>query len=275
MYTNIGLVEHAKKALKERWGYVYGTFGTTLTEQLLKDKLKQYPSNVVAYESFIRANWMGKMVTDCVGLIKSYLWWNGVKAVYSSLYDVSANGMYERAKEKGAINTIPEIPGLCVWRNGHIGVYIGNGEVIESRGTKYGVVKTKIKERTFTHWLKCPFIVYEEPKKEEPKPITIKVNGNVIQTDVAPVNANGRVLVPVRAIAEALGCKVEWDGTNNIVSILVMPNQEVINLTAERNSLTATVNLKAKAVSELLALFTETTGNQEILNRALQIAGQI
>jgi hypothetical protein len=172
MYTNIGLVEHAKKALKERWGYVYGTFGTVLTEQLLKDKLKQYPSNVVAYESFIRANWMGKMVTDCVGLIKSYLWWNGVKAVYSSLYDVSANGMYERAKEKGPINTIPEIPGLCVWRNGHIGVYIGNGEVIEARGTKYGVVKTKIKERTFTHWLKCPFIQYLEPvKKEEPKPI--------------------------------------------------------------------------------------------------------
>lgn len=174
MYTNIGLVEHAKMALKERWGYVYGTFGSVLTEQLLKDKLKQYPSNVVAYESFIRANWMGKMVTDCVGLIKSYLWWNGVKAVYSSLYDVSANGMYERAKEKGPISTMPEIPGLCVWRTGHIGVYIGNGEVIEARGTKYGVVKTKIKERTFTHWLKCPFIIYEEPIKEEPKP---KVEG--------------------------------------------------------------------------------------------------
>ena len=26
MYTNIGLVEHAKKALKESWGYVYGTY---------------------------------------------------------------------------------------------------------------------------------------------------------------------------------------------------------------------------------------------------------
>ena len=170
MKTNIELVEHVKKALKESWGYVYGTYGTPLTEQLLKDKLKQYPNKVCQYESFIRSNWMGKMVADCVGLIKSYLWWNGVKAVYSSMYDVSANGMYERAKEKGPINTIPEIPGLCVWRKGHIGVYIGNGEVIESRGTKYGVVLTKLKERDWTHWLKCPFIQYIEPKPE-PKPI--------------------------------------------------------------------------------------------------------
>lgn len=219
MYTNIGLVEHSKKALKERWGYVYGTFGTVLTEQLLKDKLRQYPGNTCQFEPFIRSNWMGRMVTDCVGLIKSYLWWNGSKAIYSSLYDVSANGMYEKAKEKGTINTIPEIPGLCVWRTGHIGVYIGNGEVIESRGTKYGVVKTKLKDRNFTHWLKCPFIDYFEEKKITRKPITIKVNGKEIETDVEPVNVNGRILVPVRAIAESLGCKVEWDGTNNTVSI--------------------------------------------------------
>ena len=53
--------------------------------------------------------------------------------LYTQAYDVSANGMYERAKEKGPINTIPEIPGLCVWRTGHIGVY-RNGEVIEARG---------------------------------------------------------------------------------------------------------------------------------------------
>jgi hypothetical protein len=99
MYTNIGLVEHAKKALKEKWGYVYGTYGVVLNEQLLKEKLRQYPNNVCAYETFIRSNWMNRMVTDCVGLIKSYMWWNGVKAIYTSLYDVSANGMYERAKE--------------------------------------------------------------------------------------------------------------------------------------------------------------------------------
>lgn len=161
MLTNTGLVRHCKKALSEEWGYVWGTFGTVLTEKLIIDKLKQYPNNIKKYESFIRSNWMGKIVVDCVGLIKSYLWWDGTKAVYNSATDVSANTMYERAKEKGKIDTLPEIPGLCLWFDGHIGVYIGQGWAIESRGTKYGVVKTKLEERPWTHWLKCPYIDYE------------------------------------------------------------------------------------------------------------------
>ncbi len=38
-----------------------------------------------------------------------------------------ANGMFENAKVKGTIDTIPEVPGLAVWSDGHIGIYIGNG----------------------------------------------------------------------------------------------------------------------------------------------------
>jgi hypothetical protein len=94
-------------------------------------------------------------------------------------------------------------------------VYIGDGWVIESRGTKYGVVKTRLNERPWTHWLKCPFIQYID----EPKGITIKINGKKIETDVDPINVNGRVLVPVRAVAENLGCIVEWDGATQTVSI--------------------------------------------------------
>lgn len=37
--------------------------------------------------------------------------------------------MYYAATEKGNISTIPEIPGLAVWHEGYIGVYIGNGAV--------------------------------------------------------------------------------------------------------------------------------------------------
>jgi hypothetical protein len=71
--------------------------------------------------------------------------------------------MFNAATEKGPINTIPEIPGLCVRKDQHIGVYIGNGQVIESKGTKYGVVQTPLKgvgANAWTHWLKCPFIEY-------------------------------------------------------------------------------------------------------------------
>ena len=171
--TNIGLVDHVKKALNEKWGYVYGTYGQFLTESLLQAKLKQYPDNVKQYESYIRATFLGgkdgkqpKRVADCVGLIKSFLWWKPDGPVYNSKTDLSANGMFQAAKTKGPIDTMPDMPGLWVRYNGHIGVYIGNGKVIESRGTKYGVVETDLKGRGWTHWLELPGIEYVKPVDE-------------------------------------------------------------------------------------------------------------
>lgn len=168
MLTNKGLVEHAKKALAEKWGYVWGTFGLTLTKTLLNQKAKQYPSMVEKYRTFIEKHWLGGKTADCVGLIKSYMWYEDGKVKYDSKTDVNANDMYRLAKEKGAINTIPEVPGICLWKQGHIGVYIGNGEVIEAHGTSYGVIQTPLRGKgatPWTHWLKCPFITYEEVER--------------------------------------------------------------------------------------------------------------
>ena len=75
--------------------------------------------------------------------------------------DISANEMYHSATVSGTIDTIPETPGLAVWHEGHIGVYIGNGEVVEAMGTRYGVVKTKLEGARWTHWLKIPYISYD------------------------------------------------------------------------------------------------------------------
>lgn len=74
--------------------------------------------------------------------------------------DIGADTMYANATEKGTIDTIPEIPGLAVWHEGHIGIYIGGGKVIEAMGTKYGVVETELAGRGWTHWLKVPYITY-------------------------------------------------------------------------------------------------------------------
>ena len=43
---------------------------------------------------------------------------------------------------------------------GHVGVYIGGGEAIESRGTAYGVVKTKVAGRGWTNWFHVPGVEY-------------------------------------------------------------------------------------------------------------------
>lgn len=161
--NNLALVEHCKKALKEGWKYTWSSYGYILNSAILKDLQKRYPAEINRYYDYIVFNNMNKRNADCSGLIKSYLFeWENNSPVYDSKYDLSDSMVLDRAKEKGTIDTTPEIPGLCVHYKGHIGVYIGNGEVIESRGTLYGVVKTKLKERPWTHWSKHPHIEYVE-----------------------------------------------------------------------------------------------------------------
>jgi len=159
------LATYAVHAWEQGWGYVWGTCGWVLTDSLFESKLNQYPEGVGNYEDFIRANWLHGRTTDCVGLIKGYGWLDAETLTVgygtNGMPDYSANQMFHAATVTGTIDTIPEKPGLAVWRDGHIGVYIGNGYVIEAMGTKYGVVKTKLAERSFTHWLEIPYIDYD------------------------------------------------------------------------------------------------------------------
>ncbi len=74
---------------------------------------------------------------------------------------MNATGAYHSAVKKGPIKTMPEIPGLAVWQPGHIGVYIGNGYVIEAQGNSTGVVKTKVSKGRWTHWLQLPYLEYQ------------------------------------------------------------------------------------------------------------------
>ena len=158
------LVVYVTNAWQSGWGYVWGTYGQVLTPELFQYKLTQYPEGVGQYADFIRVNWVGKRTADCVGLIKGYGWLNAdtMEIEYGSngMPDIGANQMYYNAQHSGTIDTIPEVPGLAVWKPGHIGVYIGNGEVIEAMGTKYGVVKTQLQGRGWTHWLEIPYISY-------------------------------------------------------------------------------------------------------------------
>ena len=159
------LVTYAIHAWESGWGYVWGTYGNVLTESLLTYKASQYPDGVGNHEDIIRANWLGGRTADCVGLIKGYGWLNAetMEIQYGThgMPDIGANQMYYNAMESGTIDTMPDIPGLAVWHDGHIGVYIGGGQVVEAMGTKYGVVKTELAGRGWTHWLKVPYINYD------------------------------------------------------------------------------------------------------------------
>lgn len=161
--TNIDLVEYAKAQLG--CPYWYGTYGKAASQKLYTQKKKQYPEH---YKWDYSSKDAGVKVHDCVGLIKGAIWCDDADDIYptyNSAQDVSANGMRSRCKIKGNISTLPETLGALVFYDGHVGVYIGNGEVIEARGHAYGVVKTKLKSRKWTSWGLCPFIEYDQAYK--------------------------------------------------------------------------------------------------------------
>jgi hypothetical protein len=56
-------------------------------------------------------------------------------------------------------------------------------------------------------------------------PIKLIFNGQELETDVPPLLADGRVLVPVRVISEALGVDIEWDSKQNAVLINAEKNK--------------------------------------------------
>ncbi len=161
--TAADLVAWAQMAWDNQWGYVWGTFGTVLTEDFLAFKIEQFGDDVKEYEAIIREKWLGRRVVDCAGLIKSYGWYvpgEGVDYNAGDMPDWGTQEFYDNAVEKGPIDTIPEIPGLLVYADGHIGVYIGGGWAIEAISHAGGVVKTRVADRTWTDWLRCPYIEY-------------------------------------------------------------------------------------------------------------------
>ena len=161
--------------------YVYGSIGGIVTNSLINQKKAQYPSFYTASRTAkIRATvGKGYFGFDCVNVIKSILWgWNGNKnaayggAKYCSngVPDVSADGMISLCKNVSSSGWSRIQVGEAVWMSGHIGVYIGNGLVIECTPKWNNCVQISGlgnigktyngKTRTWTKHGKIPYVSY-------------------------------------------------------------------------------------------------------------------
>lgn len=72
--------------------------------------------------------------------------------------------------------------------------------------------------------------------------VDLYVDTTKIETDTPPTVVDGRTLVPVRAIFEALGATVEWDGTTNTAT----GTKDGVVVSIQINNTTAYVNGAAK-----------------------------
>lgn len=194
--TAKGFVEYCKAQLGRP--YWYGTYGQIATEDLYEKKKDQYYKYYYWADDYPEQ--YGQKVHDCTGLAEGYLMCEtpNSEPKYNSRYDFSANGLYRACEEKGPIETIPEIPGVCVFYDGHTGVYVGNGEVIEARGHRYGVVLTKLEDRPWENWGKHPYIDYEN---NEVKKVTVEF------TVLRKGMKNDPAIKPLQRYLKALGYK--------------------------------------------------------------------
>lgn len=143
MISGQDLVNKAREAYEEKWGYIWGTRGQVWTQaqqdKATRDMTRRYGQK-----------WVGKRVADCSGLIK----W-AMRELGGDIYHGS-NTMFNQCTETGPLAGVVKIRvGTAVFQNtngkrGHVGIYDGGGMVIEEHGTQAGIIKSPL--ATWDEW---------------------------------------------------------------------------------------------------------------------------
>lgn len=163
-----GLILYAEDCCSNmKTSYAWGGMMDLIDEDMIRVLSNRYEDyytedKIIGYENLISEKVYG---CDCSGLIKSYLFGGLNHPLYEEFYDINSSMMIYIAEFKGEIDSIPEIRGICLYMPGHVGIYAGNGQVIESTENKEfgnGVIKSNLVDRNWTDWFYCPFIKYKE-----------------------------------------------------------------------------------------------------------------
>ena len=158
MITTSDLIGRFSYALANDWGYIWGQAGDVWTQAkqnaATREQTKQYGQK-----------WVGHHVADCSGLfawafkqLGGYMY-HGSDTMFRQY--TTASGTLKAGKRTDGAELMPGTA-VFVWKDadqkyGHVGLFIGDGYVIEAASTKDGVIKTKVSNKKWTHWgeLKC------------------------------------------------------------------------------------------------------------------------
>lgn len=76
-----------------------------------------------------------------------------------------------------------------------------------------------------------------QPQQAEAADITVYVNGQYLDTDQPPVIQDGRTMVPLRAIFEALGADVQWFAETKTISGYDAKTNRIMSLILNQKTL--------------------------------------
>lgn len=135
--------------LLSHYKYAYGAKRSTgiLTSQKLAELAKNSPKMYTSEYKVKTAKNIGSHVIDCSGLVCKL--WNISDIGSSQLADLPN---YNDAYQFVTIKTGNLLWGDCLWKSGHVGVYIGDGLVLEAKGIDAGIRVSKLAD---TNWRKA------------------------------------------------------------------------------------------------------------------------
>ena len=162
------LIDKFKYALENDWGYIWGTAGVMWTAARQEQLNNTTDPDREAGRKYGK-KWIGHMDADCRGL---FAW--ALAQLGSYMYHGS-NTMWEKyCTAKGELKNgkrtdgQPLKPGTAIFtynktkqNRGHVGLYIGDGWVIEASGTINGVIKSKITISKWVEWGELKRVNYE------------------------------------------------------------------------------------------------------------------
>lgn len=189
------LIEKFEQAYDDHWGYIWGTAGEKWTA-VKQAELEKTTDSDRANSRKYGSQWIGHMVADCSGLFAWAFRQLGGKMYHGSdtMFRkwTTASGTLKNGKRTDGM---PLLPGTAVFtynktknKYGHVGLYIGNGWVIEAVGARQGVIRSKVTASKWTYWGELKGVDYTgtapapapapEPEPQKTRPTVRKGNRN-------------------------------------------------------------------------------------------------
>lgn len=176
MITTTDLIGKFQYALNNKWGYIWGTAGVlwTAAKQAALEKTTDADREMGRKYG---SRWIGHYVADCSGLFSWAFNQLGGYMYHGSntMWDKYCTSQGELNKGKRADGQELK-PGTAVFtyntkthKRGHVGLYIGNGKVIEAEGTLKGVITSNVNGK-WDEWGELKGVDYGTQPQPTPTP---------------------------------------------------------------------------------------------------------